>query len=431
MRKKESVDTSIEGYSSKRGDTRQQDTERYSLKRRDAECHGLMQKGLRSWILVYFLAAMTVCGCCFGLNGCGKAAERETSQLSDTTKDSGKRNGDEAPADGISPGGYISNESTSDIVNFDRRLDGYQPMKKEYNFYFTYKVIHPWWDAVAIGIEDAAKQYEEEGIIINYEYLAPEEVSAHDQIQRLTDAAARDFDVIGVDVADVDIVAPVINGLLETGQKIMTFSSSDAPKEDGCSRIAYVGNTHNYEDGADLTEALCKKLKYQGKIAVLIGTRGAPCHEERAQGAKDVIAKYPDMEIVETAYDEDSVEKSYQLAREFLLRHEDLDGFVCCNMSNPVGAARAVVEAGREDEVTIVGMDHDQEALRYLRDGIIYVLGVQDCYSIGFDTVQVAVKIADGCMPGETYPEKTEEITTIIYQESAAAMLQTLYGVID
>ena len=100
-------------------------------------------------------------------------------------------------------------------------------------------------------------------------------------------------------------------------------------------------------------------------------------------------------------------------------------------MSNPVGAARAVVEAGRADGIVIVGMDHDQEALRYLRDGVIYALGVQDCYSIGFDTVQVAVKIADGKLPGEDYPEKTEETTTIIYQDGASAMLQTLYGEIE
>jgi len=101
---------------------------------------------------------------------------------------------------------------------------------------------------------------------------------------------------------------------------------------------------------------------------------------------------------------------------------------VCCNMSNPVGAARAVVAAGREGDVVIVGMDHDEEALRYLRDGVIWCLGVQDCYSIGFDTIQTAVKIADGVEPGEVYPEMTEEDTTIIFQQDAEAMLQILYG---
>lgn len=316
-------------------------------------------------------------------------------------------------------------------VDFDRTLDAYEPAKDTYHFYFTYKTIHPWWDAVALGIEDAARQYEETGVIINYEYLAPDGASASDQTRRLLDASGRDFDVIGVDVADVDVITPVINGLIEDGHKVMTFSSSDADREDGCLRIAYVGNTHNYEDGAALTETLCQKLGHSGKVAVLIGTRGAPCHEERAQGARDVIAKYPNMEIVETAYDEDSAENAYEMTREFLAGHKDLAGIICCNMSNPVGAARAVVEAGREDAVVIVGMDHDQEALGYLRDGVIYALGVQDCYSIGFDTVQVAVRIADGHSPGELYPEKTEERTTIIYQNSAAAMLRKLYGVID
>ncbi len=322
-------------------------------------------------------------------------------------------------------------EETMRAVDFLQDLDDYQPLKKEYNFYFTYKMIHPWWDAVALGIEDAANQFEDEGISINYEYLAPNAVSAADQIKRLSDASGRGFDVLGVDVADVKIVTPIINELMEDGHKIMTFSSSDASKEEGCSRIAYVGNTHNREDGADLTEALCEKLGYVGKVAILVGTKGAPCHEDRAAGAQEVLGKYPEIEVAEIAYDEDSVDKAYRLTQDILAQHPDLAGIVCCNMSNPVGAARAVAESGKEGQIVIVGMDHDQEALHFLRDGAIYALGVQDCYSIGFDTVQVAVKIADGLLPGEAYPEKTEEKTTIIYQDGAAAMLRSLYGETD
>jgi len=313
-----------------------------------------------------------------------------------------------------------------EAVDFNHELDDYTPLKKEYNFYFAYKIVHPWWDAVAMGIEDAVSQYEDEGITITYEYLAPTAVSAEDQENRMFDAAERGFDVIGVDVADVDVITPVINELIDEGQKVMTFSSSDATKEDGCERIAYVGNTHNYQDGADLTEALCEKLGYSGKVAILVGSEGAPCHEDRALGARDVIAKYPDMEIVAIEYDQDVVENAYNLTLGFLEDYPDLDGLVCCNMSNPVGAARAVIE--KDSDVVIVGMDHDEESLEYLRDGVIYCLGVQDCYSIGFDTIQTAVKIADGNMPGELYPELTDEITTIIYQDEAEKMLQILYG---
>ncbi len=371
-------------------------------------------RGRRSILLTAIVIGFSLC-----LAGCGRTAKEDVISASE------EEQAFDAPGDGR------ESTDTEDAVKFDHELDGYRPLKERYNFYFTYKVVHPWWDAVAFGIEDATDQYEDMGIDINYEYLAPSAASSEDQIRRLEDAAGRDFDVIGVDVADVQAVTPKINKLIDAGHKIMTFSSSDAAKEDGCRRIAYVGNTHNYEDGARLTEALCEKLGCRGKIALLVGTKGAPCHEERALGVRDVVAKYPEMEIAETAYDEDSTEKAYAFTKEFLAKHHDLAGIICCNMSNPVGAARAVIEERRDKDIVIVGMDHDQEALKYLREGKIYALGVQDCYSIGFNTVQVAVKIADGLLPGDAYPEKTEEKTTIIYQNDAAAMLRTLYGEID
>ncbi|MCR5429522.1 MAG: substrate-binding domain-containing protein [Lachnospiraceae bacterium] len=244
-------------------------------------------------------------------------------------------------------------------------------------------------------MEEAQRQFLERGITVTYEYMAPDSASADDQAQRLHAAETAGYDVIGVDVADESIISPILDSMVDSGTKVMTFSSSDAA--DGCKRIAYVGNTHNYEGGAALTEVLCEKLGYKGKVAVLVGSVGAPCHEDRAAGARDTIAKYP-----------------------------DLDGIICCNMSNPVGAARAILE--KQSDTVIVGMDHDREALHYLKDGVIYCLGVQDCYSIGFDTLTTAVKIADGLLPGDLYPERVNEITTVIYQKDAAFMLELLYG---
>jgi len=325
---------------------------------------------------------------------------------------------------------------TLDVENegfhFKPMLDSYVPKKKSYNFYLTYKSAHPWWDAVALGIEDAVKQYENNDVFITYDYLAPEKMSAYDQIERIKNAASKkNYDVIGVDVADIAIVTPVINKLIDRGQKVMTFSSSDSGKENGCKRIAYVGNTHNYEDGKLLAECLCEKLKYKGKIAMLVGNHGAPCHEDRAQGAKEIFAKYPDIELVDLQYDEDLEEKAFDFAKEFLQKYPDLNGIICCNMSNSVGAGRAVKEAGKSGQIVITGMDHDKRALEYLRNGVIYALALQDCYAMGFDTITTAVKIADGLLPGTDYPEKTEENTVLFFQKDADWLLRSLYGRID
>ena len=342
-----------------------------------------------------------------GLSACSSAAPATDTQPAAT----------EAPVGEQVP-------SVQSAVDFDHELDAYVPKKDHYNFYFTYKTVHPWWDAVALGMEEAQRQFLDRGITVTYGYMAPDGASAADQEKRLAMAEAAGYDVIGVDVADEDIISPILDEMAARGTKVMTFSSSDAAED--CKRIAYVGNTHNYRDGADLTEALCEKLGYKGKVAILVGSKGAPCHEDRAKGAADTIAKYADMEIVATEYDMDSIDLAHDLTVEILKNNPDLDGIICCNMSNPVGAARAVTEM--KSNTVIVGMDHDQEALRYLRDGVIYCLGVQDCYSIGFDTLQIAVMIADGNKPGELYPEMKDEITTVIYQKDAAIMLELLYG---
>ena len=72
-------------------------------------------------------------------------------------------------------------EKAESAVRFDLTLDSYVPKKDHYNFFFTYKTVHAWWDAVAMGMEDAQKQFLNRGIVVTYEYLAPEVTSAEDQ----------------------------------------------------------------------------------------------------------------------------------------------------------------------------------------------------------------------------------------------------------
>ena len=97
-------------------------------------------------------------------------------------------------------------DSILSAVDFDHELSSYQPKKDHYNFYFTYKTVHAWWDAVALGMEDAQRQFLDKGIVITYEYMAPDGASAQDQIERLKKAGQEDYDVIGVDVADEEII---------------------------------------------------------------------------------------------------------------------------------------------------------------------------------------------------------------------------------
>ena len=155
----------------------------------------MRNKGNRMKLLTAFFAAALIVASC-------------TPAFSAADSDGNAVSGNPDPAaEEQMPSGSAG--SARSAVEFNHVLDSYEPLKDHYNFYFTYKTVHPWWDAVALGMEEAQRQYLERGITITYEYMAPEGASAEDQTRRLMTAKQKDYDVIGVDVADEDIISPV------------------------------------------------------------------------------------------------------------------------------------------------------------------------------------------------------------------------------
>jgi ribose transport system substrate-binding protein len=113
----------------------------------------------------------------------------------------------------------LPDTSAHSAVDFNHELDAYVPKKDSYSFYFTYKIVHPWWDAVALGMEEAQRQFLARGITVTYEYMAPDSVSADDQAQRLHAAETAGYDVIGVDVADESIISPILDSMVDSGDQ--------------------------------------------------------------------------------------------------------------------------------------------------------------------------------------------------------------------
>ena len=68
-------------------------------------------------------------------------------------------------------------------------------------------------------MEEAQRQFLDRGITITYEYMAPDQASAEDQTKRLLEAGKKDYDVIGVDVADTEIISPVIDRMMYERKK--------------------------------------------------------------------------------------------------------------------------------------------------------------------------------------------------------------------
>lgn len=343
--------------------------------------------------------------------GCGSKGE-ETAAPAD---DSAKTEETAEKAEGAE--GAPNAEALAD-QNFDT---SYEPAKDEYKIYCTYKLVHAWYDAIEVGVKAAVEDFEAKGVTIDYEWYAPVEPDAVDQVNSIETAVGQGYDLVAVDVNQIETTKPAVDAAVDAGTKVALFASSDVPDS---KRSFFVGNNDNYGDGAAIAEAVFEKMGGKGQVAFLSGTIGASSHEQRLEAFYDTAKKYPDIEVVDDQRDNDFVEKAIEITEAWMQAYPDLGGILCNNMSNPVGACQAVKDAGKSGEVIIGGMDHDLRTFNYLADGTLYVAQVQNCYDMGYKLIYNAVKTIDG----EKVDEVTDVGSTSVYQAEAETYIDMLFG---
>jgi ribose transport system substrate-binding protein len=264
--------------------------------------------------------------------------------------------------------------------------------KRELYFVYVPKLVHPWYEDVKAGADRAIAELAQRGIIVRYDWDAPTAADVVQQTQRLEAAIAKNPDVLFVSCLDVAANKPLIEEAVERGIPVIGF---DTPCP-GTPLTTFVGHETYFQDGADLAEVLAKALDYKGEIGILLGSPGAENHKQRVEGFKRVIAKYPDIRIVAEEYDNDDVERAVNLTASMIQAHPNLRGVFAANASAPIGAGRAIVEAGKKGQVLLVGMDDMPEMVGFVRDGTALAMNVQAVSEIGYWTIVYGVAAANG-----------------------------------
>jgi ribose transport system substrate-binding protein len=264
----------------------------------------------------------------------------------------------------------------------------------EESYYFVYvpKLVHPWYDDVQRGAQMAMEEFAAKGVEVTYDWDAPTDADVVLHTQRLEGAIAKEPDAIFVSCLDAAADKPLIEEAQNAGIPVMSF---DTPCPD-TSVEAFIGRYDYEEDGADVAEALAEAIDYEGKVAILAGSPGAANHQQRVVGFKAVMETYPDIEIVAEEFDNDDVERAVNLTASILQANPDLAGIYGCNASNPIGAGRAIVEAGKVGEVVLIGMDDMPDMVEFVKDGTAMAMSVQNVPEIGYWTIKYGVAKLQG-----------------------------------
>lgn len=268
------------------------------------------------------------------------------------------------------------------------------PIEEQLTFVFIPKVIHPWYDVVREGGQFAVDELAESGIQVEMIWDQPPMADVADQNRRIETNIGRQPDGLAVACLDQATNSQLLREAKEAGINVYTFNSFCDEE------FPFVGQRDSYGDGYDLGKYLAEHLDGKGKVGILSGSLTATDHVERIKGFKDALKDFPDMKIVFEQPDNDILEEAVALTENALQAHPDMAGLFGSNASNPIGAARAVKNAGKSGEVAIVGMDDLPEAVDFVCDGTITALKAQRQWDIGYWAVRYMVAMNQN----HTYP---------------------------
>ena len=256
---------------------------------------------------------------------------------------------------------------------------------------------HQFWQTVKAGAEEAG---EELGVAVTFE--APTDESQIDaQIEMVEKAIEKKVDAILLAPLDTDKLNHVIDKASAEGIPVLTFDS-DVTTD---TRVATIG-TDNITGGAIAARNAVEQIGTEGKVAVIVHVKGAQTAIEREKGFVDEISKHKGIEIVGTEFCNGDPELAKEQASEFIRNHPDLKCIYATNEGSALGAAQAVQDSG----ITLIGFDSSDDEIRYLEDGWIQGMMVQNPYNMGYLGIRNIYK----AMQGKKLEEKIDTGITYV-----------------
>ncbi|MBI9104318.1 MAG: substrate-binding domain-containing protein [Spirochaetales bacterium] len=163
------------------------------------------------------------------------------------------------------------------------------------------------------------------------------------QIADIDDLLAKGVDLLLVQPSMGEAIVPAVERAYESGIPVIILDGT-VPTD---MQTAYVGQDMKLL-GANYARALIDMMGTEGKIIMLSGIAGQMSVELRLEGAREVFAQYPGIEILDTQYTGWSIPKGKEVMESFLQTYPQIDGIWADSGLMSFPALETMKEAGRE-----------------------------------------------------------------------------------
>lgn len=259
--------------------------------------------------------------------------------------------------------------------------------------------VADFWTIAEAGANQAAADVGAESMV-----LMPSSLT--DQKQMMEDVITRGVDGVAVSPIDSENQTDMLNEV--AAATLLATHDSDAPQSD---RLLYIG-MDNYTAGRMCGALVKEALPDGGEVAILIGRMEQDNARQRRQGVIDELLdrdedssrfdagdqplKGDKYTILTTLTDGFDMAKAKANAEDALSRYPDIDAMVGLFAYNPPAILQALEQAGKLNEIEVIGFDEQEETLAAIQAGTVYGTVVQNPYMYGYKSVELLNAIANG-----------------------------------
>ncbi|MBH0237700.1 ABC transporter substrate-binding protein [Methylobrevis albus] len=160
--------------------------------------------------------------------------------------------------------------------------------------------------------------------------------------------------------------------------------------------------TDNVQGGRVAADGLAAAIteKYgaaEGEVALITALPGVGSLDQRAQGFKEQLAaKYPGLKLISDKVADGQATTGLNITTDLLTANPNLRGIFASNLIMAQGAGQAIAENKVADTVKLIGFDSDDKLVKFLSDGVIAGLVVQDPFRMGYDGIKTALAASKG-----------------------------------
>ncbi|MGE5606193.1 MAG: ABC transporter substrate-binding protein [Bacteroidota bacterium] len=247
---------------------------------------------------------------------------------------------------------------------------------------------HQFWQAVKLGAEKAAKEFD-----VDITFEGPEtEAMVDKQIDMLQTALNKNPKAICLAALDSKACIPLLEKAKTAHIPVIGFDSgveSDIP--------VATAATNNVAAAALAADKMAQLIGGSGEIAVIVHDQTSRTGIDRRDGFVNRIkSRYKEIKIVDIQYGAGDHLKTTDLAKAIMQAHPKLKGFFGANEGSAIGVINAVKEMNKTGKIVVVGYDSGKLQLDAVRSGLMAGAITQNPVGIGYEAVKAAVMAIKG-----------------------------------